>query len=199
MAANVTHPTTEMSSVREVGSAWISDSAMAKMTVEADRSAPNETGGLLLGYWRVRYSVVVITDVIGPGLRATHEPTRFIPDADYQEMELARRFRLDPERNGYLGDWHTHPRGIAQLSRQDRSTLFSIATHREARAPAPLMLVLTAQPDWVAMIWRYGPVVQTGRLYRAPSSRLNLRSYRSCEVPFWGAAGATTQSERRER
>lgn len=146
---------------RTIGTAWIANTALSAIVAEAEGSYPAETGGLLLGYWSAPYTEVVITDIIDPGPQSIHEPTRFVPDADYQENELARRFCLDPARLGYLGDWHSHPRGTGMLSRQDRKTLTDIATCVEARAPVPLMAVVALSPgvstDWKTFIWRFGP------------------------------------------
>ncbi|MDP9364053.1 MAG: Mov34/MPN/PAD-1 family protein [Chloroflexota bacterium] len=144
---------------RPVGTAWVAESALAAMAAEAERTYPLETGGVLLGYWAMAHSEVVVTDVVGPGLRAVHEPTRFVPDRDYQDAEIARLHVADPARYGYLGDWHSHPRGGAGLSAKDQEALRQIARHQAARAPVPLMAILTLSGEWRVAAWclRPGP------------------------------------------
>lgn len=145
---------------RTVGTAWVAESALAAMAVEAQRISPRETGGVLLGYWAQPHTEVVVTAVIGPGPQAIHDPTRFVPDHDYQEAEIARRYAEALERNAYLGDWHSHPSGRSGLSRQDRATLLGICTHAAARAPVPLMAILTPMgSEWVPKLWRFRPIV----------------------------------------
>lgn len=138
---------------RPVGTAWVAEGVLAAMAAEAARAHPCETGGVLLGYWSSPPSEVVVTDLVGPGPRAVHEPTRFVPDADYQEAEIARRHLADPARCCYLGDWHSHPRGGAGLSWKDRKTLRRIAVDPAARAPEPLMVILVPGSDPAIAVW----------------------------------------------
>lgn len=56
--------------------AWCASATYALVTREADRAFPDETGGVFMGYWvRPRFEVVV-TDVVGPGPEAVHDPSR---------------------------------------------------------------------------------------------------------------------------
>lgn len=160
---------------RSVGSARIAQRVLSTVIVEAERTYPFETGGVLLGYWSIPYTEVAITDVVGPGPRAIHEPTRFVPDADYQEAEIADRYLSDPAHRTYLGDWHSHPRGQANLSSEDRRTLLSIATYQEARAPVPLMAVLTRDTEWQVSVWRFRPPIIELLGSRGRVSLLRLR------------------------
>jgi len=133
------------------GVAWLKTEVHTDLLEQADRHAPYETGGLLLGY---RHSPIeiVITDVIGPGPHADHRRTGFTPDADWQAAELARRYASADRRITYLGDWHTHPGGGADLSRTDRRTLRAIGRHPDARCPQPIMAVLAGGEPWTLCI-----------------------------------------------
>jgi hypothetical protein len=68
---------------KQIGTAWISKGVLAFMAQEFRRTLPNETGGVLVGYWMADSEGVVITDAVGPGPRATHDKTRFVPDWSY--------------------------------------------------------------------------------------------------------------------
>lgn len=126
------------------------------MRVEADHKAPNETGGILFGYWIDRFGEVVVSAVIGPGPDAEHEPSHFRPDSEYQEDELARLYEEYGRLHTYLGDWHTHPGGGAYLSRKDRRTLGRIARYEPARSPFPIMAVMAREEgDWTVTAWRW--------------------------------------------
>src|SRR3989442_1461190 len=96
---------------KQLGLAWIAKTVLQTMVVEARRRAPNETGGVLLGYWADAGRQVVITDAVGPGPQAAHRRTSFEPDHEFQEAEIRRLYRGSGRRLAYLGDWHTHPRG----------------------------------------------------------------------------------------
>lgn len=129
------------------------------MATEAERTYPNETGGVLLGYWAPEQPDVVVTNIVGPGPRAIHKPTRFVPDRDYQDDEIVRLHVADPARYRYLGDWHTHLHGGAGLSAKDHEALRQIARHQAAQAPVPLMAILTLSGEWRVAAWclRPGP------------------------------------------
>ena len=86
------------------------------MVGEAQRAYPQESGGILMGYWVVQPTEAVITDVIGPGPGAIHRDTSFLPDAEYQADQVARRYEASGRLHTYLGDWHSHPNAGPHLS-----------------------------------------------------------------------------------
>jgi integrative and conjugative element protein (TIGR02256 family) len=122
------------------------------MVQEGKRTVPNETGGTLMGYWSSE-SNVVITHVIGPGPRARHTRYAFYPDLDFHDREIERIYIESGRINTYLGDWHTHPQGGNNTSQRDRKTLLNIASAPEARAPKPLMAILSIRRDYSLAIW----------------------------------------------
>lgn len=122
----------------------IAHAAIAEIIEEADNRYPNETGGVLLG-WTLG-GVPYIREVLGPGPDATHGATGFHPDSDWQEGAIAEAYDRSGRRLTYLGDWHTHPRGVARPSRLDRATMRAIARHAPARCPQPLMLIVAGEP-----------------------------------------------------
>jgi integrative and conjugative element protein (TIGR02256 family) len=134
---------------------WIPRSAIASMVKEADAHFPKETGGVLMGYFNRDKSIAVITDVIGPGLRSIHRRYSFVPDYEYQEKRIAEIYFKAGRLHTYLGDWHTHPGGNTSLSLSDRKALESIAVHKEARAPFPIMILLAGGPyKWEIKQWQ---------------------------------------------
>ena len=133
----------------------IASATLTELAREADRFAPKETGGVLMGAW-IGSDRVRITGQIGPGPKARHERTSFVPDYDFQEYAIAEHFRGTGGRETYLGDWHTHPGGASYLSERDCATLSRIANHDEARAPHPIMLLLSEGNPWRVAVWRAG-------------------------------------------
>lgn len=138
---------------------WLPLSILESLLAEAQRRAPFETGGVLLGYWGRGPREPVVTQALGPGPGAIHEKFRFVPDYTYHVNEIARLFESSDGDLEYLGDWHTHPEGSGQMSRKDRKALKNIATDPGARASRPLMLILSGGPDWRATVW-LGEVVR---------------------------------------
>jgi integrative and conjugative element protein (TIGR02256 family) len=144
---------------KQIGTAWISDRTVFKIVAEAGRAFPKETGGVLMGYWAVSFTEVVITNVIGPGPKAMHNRHSFLPDPIYQQGEVARIYERSGRLHTYLGDWHTHPHGASRLSLRDKWTLHTIVTHDPARVEVPLMALLSGSPKkWTVGIWRCAPI-----------------------------------------
>lgn len=139
------------------------------MVTEAEGAAPHETGGMLLGYIvdEAGEPQAVIEMVIGPGPRAKHERTRFIPDGRWQQAELEEIYS-SPGPTTYVGDWHTHPGGGPSPSHRDARTASSIARRRRARCPHPLMAILTDDKGaWSLTVHCYG----RGALYKVTDTR----------------------------
>lgn len=133
---------------------WIGTSCLAFMVEEGKRCVPNETGGVLMGYWPSATGVV-ITHVIGPGPRARHLRYSFHPDPEYHDREIERIYQESGRISTYLGDWHTHPEGGNGTSQRDRRTLARIACTPEARAPKPLMAILSMRRNSSLAIWHW--------------------------------------------
>lgn len=125
------------------------------MVDEAKAAWPNETGGVLLGYWVNRTDELVITHVVGPGPNARHGSRSFVPDGAYHEAEIARQYERSDRVIVYLGDWHSHPGSGPQLSRRDRHTLRVIARFEAARLAKPVMVVVGNRRGWTLAAWRY--------------------------------------------
>jgi integrative and conjugative element protein (TIGR02256 family) len=142
-----------MSRTLTSGTVWLHQAVHSSLLAQATVCAPEETGGLLLGY-RTGRSEVVIADVIGAGPGATHRATRFVPDHDWQSAVLADRYAAADRRIEYLGDWHTHPGGTTSLSPQDRQTLRAIAKHRAARCEVPVMVIAAGGDPWALGVWQ---------------------------------------------
>ncbi len=120
---------------------WISDNALRQMVALADAKFPNETGGMLIGYIAETGDAVVL-DIVGPGPTAQHARYSFVPDSEYQQIELESRFHGSQGRRTYLGDWHTHPSSAPLPSYRDKRTLAKIAAEPASQTSTPLMVIL---------------------------------------------------------
>lgn len=129
---------------------WLGRGIVAALLMESTRSAPLETGGVLLG-WRTSEHICV-TSIVGPGPAADHARTSFTPDANWQTEQIAQLYAGSGRRLAYLGDWHTHPGAAPTPSARDRRTLHAISRHPPARCPQPIMIILgqTQADEWTA-------------------------------------------------
>ncbi len=136
--------------------AWIARPAVGVLAADHVRYAPDETGGVLLGYWG-NVLEVVITEATSAGLGAEHSQARYAPDSKHDASEIARIYEQSGRIHAYLGDWHSHPAGSLGLSRRDRRTLARIGRHEEARAAVPLMAILASESEQLTLaIWALG-------------------------------------------
>lgn len=139
------------------------------MVAESDDRAPDETGGILLGYEVASEFALVVTDLVGAGPAASYSVSEFVPDGRWQESEIARIYRASGRRTTYLGDWHSHPDGFLNPSRRDHRTARAIARHPPARVRRPLMLI-GAREDGA---WR----VAAFRLCRRKLRPMQIKGY----------------------
>lgn len=141
-----------MSSVQSSQPAvWIASAAAAALDAQASAAYPLETGGMLVGYRNG--SSYVVMRVIGPGPQALHSRTRFEPDHDWQSAQLDLHYSQSRGVHRYLGDWHTHPDSVGELSWLDRRTLARIAAGPRTGEENPLMIVGGGKPrswSWLA-------------------------------------------------
>lgn len=136
---------------------WVPSQVADELEQEAERCDPLETGGVLLGFPDANdHRQVQVAALVGPGPHATHRRHRFDPDTTWQRERIAATYRRSGHVVTYLGDWHSHPRGSGTPSRLDRKTARRIARFPGARAPHPLMLIVSGGPEsWSIDIYRY--------------------------------------------
>ena len=125
---------------------WINNAVESFITIEAARTWPLETGGVLIGYVADNDDMVILS-ASGPGPNASHKRYRFKPDHNYQLDFIEEAFINHNRKAYYLGDWHTHPKGEPAMSFMDRRTLIRIAEYKEVTVSAPLMLILGGGRD----------------------------------------------------
>ncbi|MBB4365010.1 integrative and conjugative element protein (TIGR02256 family) [Bradyrhizobium sp. CIR18] len=128
---------------------WLSSQVMQRMCSLARDLSPLENGGILLG-WRSGEDLIVV-DLRGPGPQALHARHCFIPDHVWQVAEINRAFEASRGDLDYLGDWHSHPDSVAEMSKLDSATLLRITR----KVSAPLMLIVAGSgTDWSSRCWK---------------------------------------------
>ncbi len=86
-----------------------------------DSVPPVETGGLLFGERDDAARTITIEAASGPPADSTHSQTGFVRGIRDLDQALNALGYKASDRAGYLGDWHTHPNGVAALSATDRN------------------------------------------------------------------------------
>lgn len=134
---------------------WIEASLLQVLIAKAEAADPNETGGMLVGYWAVDGGDLVVVDEIpgGPGAKRTR--TGFRPDGRWQQARLQQLYLASERTTTYVGDWHSHPRETATPSRKDAKTARRVATSKRGRTPRPLTLIVGRHETWHAEAYIY--------------------------------------------
>lgn len=154
---------------------WLTHRVAERIQSDAAKYFPLETGGVLLG-WRNGMDRIIV-DAIGAGPKALHGRLRFLPDHAFQVRHIDNAFRTSDGDLDYLGDWHTHPDGIARMSSEDTSTLRRIS--RKVKTPVMLIAAGSNSSDWKLRCWlqpeggflsRVEPVDTEIRLFDPPPS-----------------------------
>jgi integrative and conjugative element protein (TIGR02256 family) len=156
---------------------WIAESVVEEMLRESEHSYPDETGGLLVGYWSAQADQAVVTDAVGPGPRSVHGRGHFAPDYDFHDSEVARLYTASDGALTYLGDWHSHGSAAPYLSIKDRHTLHGIGTDPGSGAPRALMAVWGDGPDWRFRVWEYRRTRFPRLTYAWSAVECEVRSY----------------------
>jgi integrative and conjugative element protein (TIGR02256 family) len=135
-------------------SAWISSATWKLLATEAPSRHPQETGGVLIGYW-ADPNTVVISASVGPGPDSIHGRYTYEHDHVWEASQIALHYTRSGRSETYIGDWHTHPDAASGvLSSTDRRSLRRVLGAREARLSRSLMMVLFGHPNqWHADIW----------------------------------------------
>ena len=121
----------------------LSGPALAELGTAAEAARPDETGGLLLGWWETRDAaeVIVVRHAIElPDKQAT--PTSWVRRPNTARIALSQALTtLSHPLLGYVGDWHSHPETCAASAR-DRASL--LRTSLQYEHP---VLLLVHMPD----------------------------------------------------
>ncbi|MGY3424188.1 MULTISPECIES: Mov34/MPN/PAD-1 family protein [unclassified Bradyrhizobium] len=155
---------------------WLSSRVMQSMSEDAQDLSPLENGGILLG-WRSGEDCIVV-DLRGPGPLALHGRHCFVPDHKWQVAEIDRAFKTSAGDLDYLGDWHSHPDGIAEMSDLDSATLLRIAR----KVSSPLMLIVAGSgSEWFPRCWK-GQIVRSLLRRRLSATQQEIKIFDSSSV-----------------
>lgn len=110
-----------------------------------------ETGGILLGH--DFGELVEVTATGGPGPGAIRQPTRFRRDLAYAQRLSDDAFEADG--SVWLGEWHTHPMGLATPSELDHQSYAEMLAETELDFMRFVCFIVTPRHGaWVTpLLW----------------------------------------------
>ena len=118
---------------------FITDDAKQLMKNQYSLSIPNETGGILFGYYSEDLEAATITDVF---YNIEDSKGRF--RSFVRGKKGFKRFSTYMWSNGkyYLGEWHTHPHSLPNMSMQDKKQMVKIKENKEFKCPEPILAIV---------------------------------------------------------
>jgi integrative and conjugative element protein (TIGR02256 family) len=133
-----------------------------------------ETGGILLGH--DVGELVEVTVAGGPGPAAIRQRTRFRRDIAYAQQLSDDAFEADG--SVWLGEWHTHPTGLATPSALDHRSYAEMLADTELGFTQFLCFIVTPGQDaWgTPLLWPW--VVHPGGFVHAAAAEVVARGHR---------------------
>jgi len=102
---------------------------------------PNEFGGLLVGNYSLDKNTVFINKTILPS-EYTSSRFSFIRGTRGLRRILKNYFKMKPSQY-YVGEWHSHPDGLAVPSGTDLNAFIKITSHDEVYIDNPILLIFS--------------------------------------------------------
>lgn len=122
---------------------WISKRVVSSINEQRLAELPNETGGVLVGAFDTVCRYIYIVEQIASPPDSQEWPTAYIRGTEGLKENLSSVGIHTANQLQYIGEWHSHPVGVAALPSEDDLTLFTwLSEHRQADGfPAVMVIV----------------------------------------------------------
>jgi len=121
---------------------------------------PNETGGVLLGSFDQQHRRAYVVDTIPSPPDSEEWPTLYIRGSAMLAQEVERVRTATAGNLEYIGEWHSHPKGISCRPSEDDMKVFAWLTKHmdEEGQPALMSIVGDKGPRFFLgqMLWTGG-------------------------------------------
>lgn len=123
----------------------------AKVRGMREDALPSETGGVLLGYFDLVNHRVYVVDALPAPADSLRGRAEFARGAEGLQQKVEEALERTAHVVGYIGEWHSHPRGVApDPSRQDIRLLVHLALMlRQDGLPVLMLIVGEADEQWL--------------------------------------------------
>jgi hypothetical protein len=119
----------------------------SKLRQLRDRSLPNETGGVILGYVDQKRDAIHVVDVLPAPMDSDANRTGFTRGATGLPEAIAEAAGRTANIVGYLGEWHSHPRYASAAPSDADQTLLAYLADTLALDRMPALMLIVADGD----------------------------------------------------
>lgn len=151
----------------------IAPGALAQVLESCRRFAPEETGGILVGYYADSLDCAVVTKASERPRDSRSGKTWFVRGTAGLQGLLDGLWR-GKERRYYLGEWHFHPDGSPEPSLTDKRQMAKIAGSVSYKCPEPILILAGGSAS-------AGSDVRVYVFTKARNAPIELRTYDEAE------------------
>jgi len=112
-----------------------------------ERSLPNETGGVILGYVDQKRGAIHLVDVLPAPMDSDANRTGFTRGAAGLHEAIAEAAARTANIVGYLGEWHSHPRHASATPSAADGALLAYLAAILALDGMPALMLIVAEDD----------------------------------------------------
>lgn len=120
----------------------VQDEVYKKILKEFSIGGKSETGGVFIGYCNHKIKTIYVVDSIHAPKDSEANSIHFMRGIDGLPEEIENAIKSSGGQIGYIGEWHTHPKGPNALSDQDMESVCKHKSEFEKLNP-PLPVFLT--------------------------------------------------------
>ncbi|STR45167.1 Mov34/MPN/PAD-1 family protein [Iodobacter fluviatilis] len=123
------------------------DGLLKKLREFREISLPNETGGVVLGYFDQKRKAIHVVDVLPAPTDSEENGTTFVRGAHGLKDALERSALLTANIVGYLGEWHSHPKFASARPSSEDVKLLTYLANTMAMDDVPVLMIIVGEND----------------------------------------------------
>ncbi|MBS1769714.1 MAG: ThiF family adenylyltransferase [Acidobacteria bacterium] len=120
----------------------VDEFVLGRMAAMRKDRLPNETGGVLLGGWDTLHNRLYIVDVIGSPADSDEWPTGYLRGVAGLKEGVEEVSGITDGQLGYVGEWHSHPRGASSNASDDDAKVFTWLAEQRSRDGYPPVMAI---------------------------------------------------------
>lgn len=137
------------------GSGWlirIENGVHEKILNEADKKAPDETGGILVGVANYKLKVIHVVKNFEAPPDSSGSRSCFIRGTQELPEQISNFRKKTGNTLGYIGEWHSHPMGLESLSSVDKDSVKKLKVFND-KIPIPTLMMITSNNKLLPFIF----------------------------------------------